>query len=209
MRAGVHVTASPLAELADAAPLPVDVRCAHGIPQWCRQDHLAARILLRRLLAELTDDTDDTAGSPIAARAHGGPYLVHRPEIGISLSYTDGWAAAAVHLDGAVGVDVQAAVHVGDRMVRRCCTAATSARLGQLPGTDRAVEFAWMWSVQEACVKSTGAGLADRPWTIPVGIGQHTGRWRTTRWAALRGRWPVAVSCAYDIRTAGGGACVD
>ncbi|CAM3727748.1 4'-phosphopantetheinyl transferase superfamily protein [Kibdelosporangium persicum] len=204
--AGVYAIAGSMTDLADAAPHPADSWSARRIPRWRVREYLNARILLRRLLAEVADMA---AGSPIAARAHGGPYLVRRPEVGVSLSHTGEWVAAAVHLTGTVGVDTHEPVRADDRMVRRCCTRTARARLARLPERDRAVELAWIWSVQEACVKSTGAGVADRPWTIPVEVGQHTGRWRAVEWIELRGEWPVPVSCAHGTPTAGGGACKD
>jgi 4'-phosphopantetheinyl transferase len=87
-------------------------------------------------------------------------------------------------------VDVQVPFPVRDAMIRRCC--GEPARLGPL----RDLEFAWIWSVQEACVKATGAGISGRPWTVPVQVGQTVGRWESLRWRAFRDGWPVPVSCA-------------
>jgi 4'-phosphopantetheinyl transferase len=205
--AGVYASACRITDLSDAAPYLVDLRSARGTPRWRRSEHLAGRTLLRRLLADVVGGA--ATASPIAARAHGGPYLVRRPDVGVSLAHTDGWVAAAVHLGGTVGVDSQAVVPVDDRMVRRCCGPAARARLARLPRPDRALEIAWIWTVQEACVKATGAGLADRPWTIPVDVGQHDGRWGTVAWTELRDQWPVPVSCAHSEPMRGGGACTD
>jgi 4'-phosphopantetheinyl transferase len=136
---------------------------------------------------------------PVAARPGGQPYLPDRPDLAVSLSHTAAWVAAAVRAGrgGEVGVDVQAAVAPSDGMVRRCCTPRARAALAGLPGPSRAVEFAWVWSVQEACVKATGDGIAGLPWTIPVEVGQLAGRWQYLTWSALRDWLPVPVSCAY------------
>lgn len=156
---------------------------------------LAARALLRQLLAEVVGPA--AARSPIAARERGQPYLTARPEVGVSLSRSGAWVAAAVRRSGRVGVDVQVPVALDDRMVRRCCTPPARAAVRRLPADRAAAELAWIWSVQEACVKATGDGIAGRPWTVPVGVGQRTGRWNTVRWQMLRdAAWPVPVSVA-------------
>ena len=46
---------------------------------------------------------------------------------------------------------------------------------------------AGIWTVQEACVKAAGSGLAGRPWRIPVEVAQLHGRWRGYRWVSLAG----------------------
>jgi len=175
-------------------PHACDLREASRLPPWLVTERLAARILLRRLAGEVVGG--EAAASPLAARAEGQPYLVTRPDVGISLSHTDGWVAAAVRPGGAVGIDAQVPVPVEDRLLRRCCSPSALAELGWLPGPVRELEFAWIWSVQEACVKATGAGVKGRPWTIRVEVGQRGGRWRGVRWRALRDAWPIPVSCA-------------
>lgn len=195
---GVYAEASTIAALRGEPTLAADVQSARkpGGHRVC--ERLAARVLLRRLLSEVAGP--GVAGLPLAARPAGQPFLAARPEIGVSLSHTSGWVAAAVHLCGAVGVDVQAPVPASDRLVRRCCTPSARRALGRLPQADRDTELAWIWSAQEACVKTAGLGLAGLPWTIPVEVGQVSGRWRDIRWSALRDRWPVPVSCAHAMQ---------
>ena len=191
---GVVAAAGPVAPLR-GRPCAADLRTASRLPPDRRAEHLAARALLRRLLAEVIGP--DAARSPLAAREKGQPYLTARPDIGVSLSHADGWVAAAVHPAGRVGVDVQGPIDAGPRMLRRCCTPSARATLADLPAAERAVEFAWIWSVQEACVKTTGGGIADLPWTVPVEVGQRRGRWRTVGWSTLRDACPVPVSVAH------------
>lgn len=192
--AGVVAAASPVAPLR-ARPCAADLRTASRLPAARRAEHLAARALLRRLLAEVVGP--EAAASSLAARDKGQPYLTARPEVGVSLSHSDGWVAAAVHSDGPVGVDVQGPIHAPARMLRKCCTPTARATLVDLPEAERAVEFAWIWSVQEACVKTTGGGIADLPWTVPVEVGQRRGQWRTVGWSTLRDACPVPVSVAH------------
>jgi 4'-phosphopantetheinyl transferase len=163
-----------------------------------RQERAAARALLRRLLAEVVDG--DAAKAPLAADARGKPYLAGRDDVAVSLSHGDGWVAAAVRPGGgAVGVDVQGAIPRGELLARRCCRPATRRRLARLSPPRRALELAWIWSVQEACVKAEGTGISGLPWTIPVQVEQRRGRWKGLSWVALRDELPVALSCAVEV----------
>ncbi|HEU5471331.1 MAG TPA: 4'-phosphopantetheinyl transferase superfamily protein [Actinophytocola sp.] len=161
-------------------------------------ERAAVRDLLRRLLAEVVPDAADT---PIAARPSGAPYLPQRPDLTISLSHSNGWLAAAVGAGTVVGVDVQLPYPAPDGLLRRCCRPAAVAALSALPAGGRDLEFAWIWTAQEACVKATGSGLAGRPWTIPVEVGQRTGAWRELRWRALREHSRIPVTCAWGVRS--------
>jgi 4'-phosphopantetheinyl transferase len=189
---GVHVALAP----AGAAPAatPPD-----GLPPWRAREYTAVRHLLRRLLAEVAGA--DAAQTPIAARPSGQPYLPERPDLAVSLSHSGNWVAAAVGVGPQVGVDVQVPLAATATLLRRCCGPRARAALTGMAQRDRDREFAWIWTVQEACVKTTGQGLAGLPWTVPVEVGQRAGSWHDVRWLALRDRSGVPVSCAY--RTTG------
>lgn len=194
---GGVVAAAGSIEVLRGCPVPAtDLRAAARLPAWRVPERLAARALLRHLVAEVAGER--AAASPLAARAGGQPYLATRPDLGVSVSHAGGWVAAAVRPGGPVGVDVQVPLPVREGLLERCCTPSARRELARLSGPVRDEEFAWIWSVQEACVKAAGAGVAGRPWTIPVEVGQLAGRWRGFRWSALRGAWPVPVSCAHD-----------
>ncbi|PZG02565.1 4-phosphopantetheinyl transferase [Micromonospora deserti] len=161
-------------------------------------ERLAARALLRMLLVE---ELGPAAGdTPLAAYPTGQPYLPDWPRIGVSLSHDAGTVAAALGLGVPVGVDVQTPVPAPPALLRRCCAPPVQAALDRLPAAVRDREFAWIWSVQEACVKATGAGLAGAPWTVPVPYRRRAGRWRDLRWRSLRGRSRVPVSVAWRLR---------
>ncbi|MFF8834354.1 4'-phosphopantetheinyl transferase family protein [Streptomyces sp. NPDC015130] len=183
-----------LAALPVAAP---DRAAAAALPPWRAREHTASRTLLRALLRELGEDL---RGGPVAALQGGRPYLPDRPDLGVSLSHSAGWVAAAVARDRDVGVDVQAPRAVGDRLLRRCCAPGDAEALSALPEDDRRREFAWIFTVQEACVKATGTGFAGRPWTVPVTLGQRTGAWEKVRWCAPREAQPVPAGCAWTER---------
>ncbi len=176
-----------------ARALPCDHRTADSLCPLRADEHLAARGLLRLLLAAAVDT--DAARVAIASLQRGRPALVDRPDVCISLSHSHGWVAAAVRRHGAVGVDVQAPVKVSDRMVRRCCTPAATAALAALPDGQRLVEFAWLWSAGEACAKATGIGLVGVP-KLAMNVAQPRGTSGLVSWASLRGRSPVPLSCA-------------
>ncbi|NUT98152.1 MAG: 4-phosphopantetheinyl transferase family protein [Saccharothrix sp.] len=156
----------------------------------CASAGLAARGLLARLLESVVPDA---ARLVVSSRDSGQPYLVGRPDLSVSLSHDGGWVAAAVGVGVEVGVDVQPPLPVSEGMLRRCCTPSALVALKALSTVD--VEFAWMWSAQEACVKAEGTGIGGLPWTVPVEVGQDTGVWHGVRWRRLP--TPVPASCAY------------
>ncbi|MFD5983833.1 4'-phosphopantetheinyl transferase family protein [Streptomyces cyaneofuscatus] len=185
-------------EVLDALPVAVrDRAAASRFPPWRAEEYAASRTLLRALLREIGEDV---AGGPVAARPSGRPYLPGRPDLGVSLSHSSGWVAAAVGRGRDVGVDVQTPAAVGDRLLRLCCPPADAEALAGMPEARRRREFAWIFTVQEACVKAVGRGLSGRPWNVPVNLGQQAGDWGRVSWCAPRGGEPVPVGCAWNAR---------
>jgi 4'-phosphopantetheinyl transferase len=197
MLAPIAVAAGVFCAIQRARDLPVcdfDAQDAEGLPQWRATEYIAARTLLRALLADVT-----TTRGPvrIAGRATGQPYLPGLPGYGISLSHSDGWVAAAVGIGMDVGVDVQVPGPAGTHVLDRCCTRQDAERLAEMPDAIRDNEFAWLWTAKEACVKAVGTGFGGLPWTVPVAVGQSTGTWQAMTWHALRDSSPVPAACAY------------
>lgn len=176
-----------VAAVGDVEPHEVDVRAAAHLPAVRAQESVAARGLLRGLLAELGEIR-------IAAHESGQPFLPDHPDLTISLAHDGGYVAAACRRGRGlgVGVDVQLPVPASPGLLRKCGV----AELAELPQGERDLEFAWIWTVQEACVKATGQGLSGRPWAIPVRRGQTSGQWQHVRWSRLR-HSVVPVSVAY------------
>ncbi|MEU8044759.1 4'-phosphopantetheinyl transferase superfamily protein [Micromonospora echinofusca] len=195
--ARVRVAVAEQRLLAQLPPAPSDLATVGDLPAGPRAERLAARALLRLLLAA---ELGRTAGAtPIAAHDGGQPHLPEWPEVSVSLSHDAGTVAAALGRGIPVGVDVQVPVPAPPALLRRCCAPAVRAALDRLPEPARDREFAWIWTVQEACVKATGAGLAGRPWAIAVPTGRRTGRWADLRWVSLRGHSRVPASVAYGV----------
>jgi 4'-phosphopantetheinyl transferase len=181
--------------LARTAPDPADRASAAGLPPWRAEERVAARTLLRRLLAEVCGGT--VARAALAAEPGGRPVLPGYPGIGISLSHDAGAVAAAVGLAHRVGVDVQGRVPVSAALLRRCCAPEVAARIAAMPAPRGAAAFAAVWAVQEACVKAAGTGLAGRPWTVPVGYRHRHGTWQAYRWRLYTPAARPPVACAY------------
>jgi 4'-phosphopantetheinyl transferase len=115
---------------------------------------------------------DVVPGAPrgaIELGPNGKPVLRDAPEVGVTISHSYPMVAAAVGVGWDVGVDTE----VADRL--------------------------WAWTVREACVKATGAGLSGRPWRIPVADGD-AGVWRDVSWRSLRQAAPVPLSVAWRAR---------
>ncbi|MFI7513534.1 4'-phosphopantetheinyl transferase family protein [Micromonospora echinofusca] len=195
--ARVRVAVAGQRLLAHLPPAPSDLATVGDLPAGPRAERLAARALLRLLLAA---ELGRTAGAtPIAAHDGGQPHLPEWPGVSVSLSHDAGTVAAALGRGVPVGVDVQVPVPAPPALLRRCCAPAVRTALDRLPEPARDREFAWIWTVQEACVKATGAGLAGRPWAIAVPAGRRTGRWADLRWVSLRGHTRVPASVAYGV----------
>ncbi|MFJ4962288.1 4'-phosphopantetheinyl transferase family protein [Streptomyces sp. NPDC088729] len=175
---------------------PHDLADAAGLADWRAAEFLAGRALLRELLAATVPEAAD---GRVTLGPNGKPGLADRPDLGISIAHDRGHVAACVAIGRAVGIDIQLpAEELGDGVVRKCVRQGRE-RLDALPPAERAREFAWIWTVQEACVKAEGSGLSGGPWTVDVPVGETTGRWKTFRWRSLRDRSDTPLSCAWEL----------
>jgi 4'-phosphopantetheinyl transferase len=191
---GVWVASARLAEL-PASSHPADLAASAGMTSHRATEFLASRGLLRDVL---TQTTPRAAGAEVAIRVGGKPYLRGHDAVGISVSHDGGRVAVCVATGREVGVDLQHPNEtVGAGLLRRCLGRYADA-VTELSTRDAAAELAWVWTVQEACVKASGAGFAGRPWTVAVPPGRATGSWGPWRWVSLRGRSAVPLSCAFS-----------
>jgi 4'-phosphopantetheinyl transferase len=171
---------------------PDDLAAASGMARWRGEELLASRALLRELLRDVAPRQQDAR---LRIAPGGKPEL---RDVGISISHDGMWTAVAVAPGRAVGVDVQRPTRdASPRLVARCAGRHADV-MQRRPAPERDRELAWIWTVQEACVKADGTGLGGRPWTIDVEPGARCGWWGDLRWAALRSSSPVPLSCAWE-----------
>jgi 4'-phosphopantetheinyl transferase len=196
---GVWVASATRTGLGDPPVHAGDLAEAGTRPRWRRGEFLAGRHLLRRLLRRVRPGL---AALPVRTDPAGKPRLDPggAPDLalpGITISHDEDRIAAAVCAHGDVGVDVQLPPErLTDSAVRRCL-GPHAPEVTALPRARRAKEFAWVWTVQEACVKAAGTGMAGRPWSIDVPPGATSGRWGGFAWLSLRARSQVPLSCAF------------
>lgn len=172
-----------------------DLRGAALLPEWRAREFLAGRGLLRRLIAAVHPAAD---GAAITADGRGKPRVAGLPGVGVSVSHSGGAVAAGIAVGRAIGVDLQEPADSVTAPFARRVLHAHADRVAALPPRRAAEEVAWVWTVQEACVKAGGAGLAGRPWTIDVRPGARSGHWGAYRWISLRDRSPTPFSCAFS-----------
>ncbi|MBT2383355.1 4'-phosphopantetheinyl transferase superfamily protein [Streptomyces sp. ISL-11] len=173
---------------------PADRSAALRLAPARRAEHLAGRALLRTLLAERFPDARD---ADVVHTAKGRPELAGHPDIGISVSHDGDTVAACAARHRAVGVDVQHPPRtVADSLLRRCVRAGAED-LARLPAGERAREFTWVWTVQEACVKAEGTGLSGAPWAVDVPAPAASGTWGAYTWTTLRTHSATPLSCAF------------
>ncbi|MFJ8673257.1 4'-phosphopantetheinyl transferase family protein [Streptomyces sp. NPDC093589] len=173
-----------------------DVRRAAALPDRRAREFLTGRGLLRETLAALRPALAD---ADITTDPRGKPWLRGHPDVGISVSHSHRAIAVGVAAGRTLGVDVQhPAPSVTATFARRLLHDHVG-RIAALPPARAAEEVAWVWTVQEACVKASGAGFTGRPWTIDVPPGARTGRWGDYRWISLRDRSPLPLSCAFSV----------
>lgn len=176
---------------------PVSVAVEPTVRSSRLDEHRRGRRLLRRLTREvLALDPADPVRIEVTDR--GAPILLGR-NAGVSISHTARHVAAAVWPAGPVGVDVEEFPGtLEDRLVHRCC-GPWAGYVNDLPAPQRSAAFARVWTVQEACVKALGLGLAGIPWRIPIHPRVRRGRWRDVVWMAQPCAAPAALAVAVDL----------
>jgi 4'-phosphopantetheinyl transferase len=192
---GVWVSAGPIDRYTDIPPHPTDALTASAMPAWRATEFLAGRAILRRLLATVAPTAAD---AELPADRRGRPVVAGMPGIGVSVSHDDGMVAACVG-HGRVGVDIQGVPALPPDGLLDRCLGRHAGTVAHLSPARQAEELAWVWSVQEACVKAAGTGMGGLPWTIDVPPGASAGRWGDHRWRTLRDRFAVPLSCAVQI----------
>ncbi|WP_328324374.1 MULTISPECIES: 4'-phosphopantetheinyl transferase family protein [unclassified Streptomyces] len=179
-----------------------DLRRAALLPEWRAREFLAGRGLLRRLIAAVHPAA---CGAAIVPDERGRPGIAGLPGVGVSVSHSGGAVAAGIAVGRAVGVDLQQPADSVSSLFARRVLHGHADRVTALPPERAAEEVAWVWTVQEACVKAGGAGLTGRPWTIDVRPGSRHGHWGAYRWISMRDRSRTPFSCAFSTHPAATG----
>jgi 4'-phosphopantetheinyl transferase len=130
-----------------------------------RRDYCLAHALVRRLVGAcagvapgaLTFDVD-ARGKPSPAPRAGEP-----SDLQFNLSHTRGLVACAMARGADVGVDVERIGRDIDdgEIARRFFSPAERRELEACGAGERARRFIDLWTLKEACLKATGAGLSE------------------------------------------------
>jgi 4'-phosphopantetheinyl transferase len=129
----------------------------------------------REVLAALTDEPASCFG---IQSEPGGPLSVivggHDSTIGCSFSHEDGYSLAAIHLHGAIGVDMMRVQDIPDweAVARDYLGPVVTAALQATPAAERPLAFALAWTRREAELKCQGYQLAE--WPASGGTGAVT-----------------------------------
>lgn len=119
-----------------------------------RARSLGAQLLLERCLFSagicLAEET-------FAYGPFGKPRLLNHPRICFSLSHSGRYAACALS-DREVGVDIQCAEKLHEKLQRRCFTPREQAYVKESADPLRA--FAVVWAMKESYLKAKGTGLS-------------------------------------------------
>jgi phosphopantetheinyl transferase len=131
-----------------------------------RRDYALAHDLLRRSLSRY-HQTVRPWEWVFSADARGKPSIAMPDAVGsrlaFSLSHTRGLVACAVSESTSLGIDVETVDRNVDpfEVAEHCFSAREIARLRRCAESTRAVRFLELWTLREAFVKATGAGLQE------------------------------------------------
>ena len=155
-----------------------------------RRDFIAAHALLRAMLTSHLGAPADAWR--FSTDANGKPGIDNRvgaDDVAFNLSHTRGLVAAALASHGAIGVDVEEIDGAkADLTVAEAYFAPAEVELlRRAPPTDRTICFYRLWTLKEAYLKATGAGLGARldsfaftlePIRFDLGAGRDPAQWR-------------------------------
>ncbi|MEE1943038.1 4'-phosphopantetheinyl transferase superfamily protein [Streptomyces sp. TRM 70361] len=178
------------------APIhPLDRTAAEGFGPYRAEEFLAGRALLRALLDAVYPQA---AEDIVCTDPRGRPHLARTPDTGISVSHDGPELAVAAALGRRIGVDVQRPPHTVSQALLKRCLHDHAPRVMLSPKREHGMVLARVWTVQEACVKAAGTGLAGHPWNIDVAPDQLRGRWSGFEWVSLPAAQQAPLSCAYS-----------
>jgi 4'-phosphopantetheinyl transferase len=171
-----------------------------------RRDFRLGRFAARRALALC----DECPGASLRRRFEVRPAPGGAPQafcdgaslaVALSISHSDGWAAAAVEPGpGSLGCDLERIERRSSAFVEDYLTPSEQAFVASAPESERPLRATLVWSAKEAVMKALGEGLRLAPASVEVAPAVHpvsgTG-WRSFSVSAppsateLRGFWRV------------------
>ncbi len=127
---------------------------------------MAARAHLRRAVREAAAQwlkLDSEAISVESAPGTPPRLLLPGGVAGLSFSHDEGLSLAAVHLHGAVGIDVMRVQDIADwfHLARDYLGPQVADALAACPDTQRPLRLAQAWTAREAALKCAGQQLAE------------------------------------------------
>lgn len=149
----------------------------------------AARVALRQILASYTGE--QPADLRLTYGVHGKPALAGGSPLCFSLSHARERAAVAVAWQREVGIDLEPidpALNLSP-LLDVVCRPIEAANIAALPPAARRETFFAYWTLKEAYLKGTGAGLSRDPRTVEMtllaegqanvrdSVGEHGARW--------------------------------
>ena len=134
---------------------------------------MAARAHLRRAVREAAAQwltLDSEAISVESAPGTPPRLLLPGGVAGLSFSHDEGLSLAAVHLHGAVGIDVMRVQDIADwfHLARDYLGPQVAQELAACPDTQRPLRLAQAWTAREAALKCAGKQLAEWDGAAPA-----------------------------------------
>jgi 4'-phosphopantetheinyl transferase len=127
-----------------------------------RITYIAAHALKRVLLAFALGGEARADALTFTIGPNGKPALEHPRAPAFNVTHCNGLVAAALAPTGAIGIDAEPIPDsCPSGVIEHACTAAERAWLGALPVRDRPEGLIRLWTLKEAFVKMTGAGLSQ------------------------------------------------
>ena len=168
-------------------------------------ESLLGRALARTLVAGWARCPAGAVTIAVAGTGQPRAVIAGRPGPAFSLTHDGGHVAVTVAPPGSlVGIDLDAASAVDDRILERVFAAADVTRVRNAPAAERAIQFARLWTAAEACLKATGAGVTGLLRRLPaLGPGPRGG------WADNDLRWQTADDEARGVLALAGSAGLD
>lgn len=125
-----------------------------------QREYVSAHALTRVLIG--ASRGGDGCDLTIGTGEFGKPFILDGKGPHFSLSHCDGLVACATSHDLNIGLDVESSTHEAYLdIAQRFFTPTENAELMALPAAARPARFRQLWTIKEAFIKATGAGLSQ------------------------------------------------